>query len=153
MEQIEVKELTSLTPTKTNVLIVSKELTQSILDGNLDPIEFSVRANFAIECLKASLEIAKEHALKANISPCTTMLGAKVEVAESGVKYDYSTNENWQSIENQIKPLLVLKKEIEDKIKMATKICNSIIDEDSGEVIASPVAKTSTTILKITLAK
>lgn len=36
---------------------------------------------------------------------------------------------------------------------MATKIGNSIIDENTGEIIASPVKKESTTILKITLGK
>lgn len=151
MEQIQVKELTSLTPTKTNVEVVSRELTQGIIDGEVDAIEFSVRANFAIEVLKASMDIAKEHALKGNISKDTTMLGAKVEVAESGVKYDYSSNNIWQQIEDKLKPLLEQKKAIEDKIKLATKIGNDILDGD--EIIASPVNKTSTTILKITLGK
>ena len=36
---------------------------------------------------------------------------------------------------------------------MATKLGKSIIDEDSGEILASPVTKTSTTTPKITLSK
>ena len=151
MEQIQVKELTSLTPTKTNVDIVSRELTQGIIDGEVDAIEFSVRANFAIETLKKSLDIAEEVALKKGVSKGTTMLGASLEESESGIKYDYSSNNIWQQIEEKLKPLLEQKKAIEDKIKMATKIGNDILDGD--EIIASPVKKTSTTILKITLGK
>ena len=151
MQEIQVNEITKLTPTKTNVLVVANEMTEPILNGEVDVIEFSVRANFAIEVLKASMDIAKEHALKGNISKDTTMLGAKVEVAESGVKYDYSSNNIWQQVEEKLKPLLEQKKIIEDKIKMATKIGNDILDGD--EIIASPVKKTSTTVLKITLGK
>lgn len=151
MEQIQVKELTSLTPTKTNVDIVSRELTQGIIDGEVDAIEFSVRCKFAIETLKKSLDIAEEVALKKGVSKGTTMLGASLEESESGIKYDYSSNNIWQQIEEKLKPLLEQKKAIEDKIKMATKIGNDILDGD--EIIASPVKKTSTTILKITLGK
>ena len=82
----------------------------------------------------------------------TTLYGAKVEVAESGVKYDYSTNEQWKELESQIKPLKEAQKAIEDQIKMATKVGKSFVDENTGELI-SPVTKTSTTTPKITLSK
>ena len=94
------------------------------------------------------MKIAKD---SAKLDNKTVVLGATVEVAESGVKYDYSKNETWQSIEKELAPILARKKDIEEKIKMATKIGNSILDGD--EIIASPVKKTSTTVLKITLGK
>ena len=152
MKEIILNDITNLTPSKTNIEIVSKEMTESIINGEVDAIEFSVRCQFAIDTLTECLKIAKPYALK-SIDKETTMLGAKLEVAESGVKYDYSANQTWKEIETKLDPLLKEKKAIEDKVKMATKIGNSIIDENSGEIVASPVAKTSTTILKITLAK
>jgi hypothetical protein len=152
MKQIVLNEITGLTPTKTNIDVVSKEMTESIINGEVDPIEFSVRLQFAIDTLTECLKIAKPYALK-SIDKETTMLGAKLEVAESGVKYDYSANHQWQEIEAKLEPLLKEKKTIEERIKMATKIGNSILDEYSGEIIASPVAKISTTVLKITLGK
>lgn len=152
MELITTQQLGNLTPTKTNIEVVTKELTEPLINGNIDPIEFAVRCQFAIDVLTNSLKIAKEHALN-KVDKETTMLGAKVEVSEAGTKYDYSKNEIWQNVELQLLPLLKEKKEIEDKIKMATKIGQSIIDESSGEIIASPATKTSTTTLKITLGK
>lgn len=152
MELITIQELGTLTPTKTNIEVVSQQLASIFKNGNADPIEFAIRCKFAIEALEASLELVKEDVLK-KIDKETIMFGAKVESAETGTKYDYSGNETWQNIDKQLKPLLGLKKEIEDKIKMATKINQSIIDENSGEIIASPVKKESTTSIKITLGK
>lgn len=150
MQEIEVKEITKLTPTKTNVLVVAKEMTEPILNGDVDAIEFSVRCQFGIDCLTQAMKIAKENSLT-NFSGKSSVLGATVEVAETGVKYDYSTNEIWKSIEAELAPILARKKDIEEKIKMATKIGADILQDD--EIVASPVTKTSTTSLKITLGK
>ncbi len=150
MQQIEVKKITKLTPTKTNVLVVAKEMTEPILNGDVDPIEFSVRCQFGIDCLTQAMKIAKENSLN-NFAGKSSVLGATVEVAETGVKYDYSTNEIWKSIEAELAPILERKKDIEDKIKMATKINADILQDD--EIVASPVTKKSTTSLKITLGK
>ena len=149
MEAIILNEITSLTPSKTNIQIVSKEMTEPILRGDVDPIEFAVRCQFAIDTLTECLKIAKENT---KLEKETTMLGAKVEVAETGTKYDYSANDTWNEIEAKLTPLLAEKKALEDKIKMATKIGNNLVDDD-GTIIASPVAKSSTTSIKITLAK
>ena len=50
-----------------------------------------------------------------------------------------------QPLENELK-------KVEEQIKMATKIGKSIVDESTGELI-SPVQKTSTTSIKITLGR
>lgn len=152
MELLTFQEIGTLTPTKSNIEVVSQQLAGTVKNGHADPLEFSIRCKFAIEVLSAALDSVKDDALR-NVDKETTLLGAKIEVAESGVKYDYTQNETWRNIDMQLKPLLALKKEIEDKVKMATKIGNSIIDENTGEVIASPVKKESTTVLKITLGK
>ena len=149
-QEIEVKEITKLTPTKTNVLVVAQEMTEPILNGDVDAIEFSVRCQFGIDCLTQAMKIAKENSLN-NFAGKSSVLGATVEVAETVVKYDYSTNEIWKSIEAELAPILERKKDIEDKIKMATKINADILQDD--EIVASPVTKKSTTSLKITLGK
>ena len=148
MQEIEVKELTKLTPTKTNVLVVANEMTEPILIGDVDAIEFSVRCQFAINVLTEAMKIAKD---SAKLDNKTVVLGATVEVAETGTKYDYSSNEIWKNIESELAPILARKKDIEDKIKMATKINSDILQGD--EIIASPVKKESTTSIKITLGK
>lgn len=150
MQEIQVNEITKLTPTKTNVLVVAQEMTEPILNGDVDAIEFSVRCQFGIDCLTQAMKIVKENSLN-NFAGKSSVLGATVEVAETGVKYDYSTNEIWKSIEAELAPILERKKDIEDKIKMATKINADILQDD--EIVASPVTKKSTTSLKITLGK
>ena len=151
MEIITIKELGELTPSKANINVVSKQLAETVKQGNADPIEFAIRLKFIKECLDASMALIQDDLIKA-IGNGTTLYGAKVEVAESGVKYDYASNEQWKELESQIKPLKEAQKAIEDQIKMATKVGKSFVDESTGELI-SPVTKTSTTTPKITLSK
>jgi hypothetical protein len=152
MELITIKELGSLTPSKTNIDVVSKQIADTVINGFADPVELSVRCKFAIEVLTSALKQVQEQTIK-EVGSKMNILGSDIEVIEAGVKYDYSANENWQILEMQIKPLREKQKELEKQIAVATKISKSIIDEDTGEVIASPVTRTSTTTLKITLGK
>ena len=122
MQEIQVNEITKLTPTKTNVLVVANEMTEPILNGEVDAIEFIVRCQFAIDCLSQAMKTTKDYSLN-SLKQSTTILGAKVEIAETGTKYDYSSNEIWKSI------------------------------LQGDEIIASPVTKESTTSIKITLGK
>ena len=151
MEIITIKELGELTPSKANIEVVSKQLAYTVKQGHADPIEFAIRLKFIKECLDASMALIQDDLIKA-IGNGTTLYNTKVEVAESGVKYDYSANEQWSELESQIKPLKEAQKAIEDQIKMATKVGKSFVDESTGELI-SPVTKTSTTTPKITLSK
>jgi len=148
MQEIEVKEITKLTPTKTNVLVVAQEMTEPSINGDVDAIEFSVRCQFGINVLTEAMKIAKD---SSKLDVKSVVLGATVEVVETGTKYNYSSNEIWKSIEAELAPILARKKDIEDKIKMATKINSDILQGD--EIIASPVTKESTTSIKITLGK
>ncbi len=148
MQEIQVNEITKLTPTKTNVLVVANEMIEPILNGEVDAIEFSVRCQFAINVLTEAMKIAKD---SSKLDVKSVVLGATVEVVETVTKYDYSSNEIWKSIEAELAPILARKKDIEDKIKMATKINSDILQGD--EIIASPVTKESTTSIKITLGK
>jgi len=149
MKEIAINELIGLTPTKTNISIVTQQLVQPILDGNENATEFAVKCQFVIDTVTESMKIAKGIALKNNVP--ISCLGAKIEVTETGIEYDYASNLLWQSINENLEKLLKDKKEIEEKIKMATKINSTIMDGD--EIVASPVVKKSTTTLKITLGK
>lgn len=152
MELITIKELGELTPSKANIEIVSKQLAETVKNGNADPIEFAIRLKFISECLKQTNTEIKDDLIKA-IGNGATLYDAKLETIEMGIEYDYSANNDWVEINHKLEPLLLKKKEIEEQIKMATKLGKSIIDEDSGEILASPVTKTSTTTPKITLSK
>ena len=150
MQDIQVNEITKLTPTKTNVLVVANEMTEPILNGEVDAIEFIVRCQFGINVLTESMKIAKQNALK-SFTGSRTVLGAKVEVIETGIDYNYSANYEWKKLDDKIKKLIEKRKVIEEQIKTATKSNSMILNGD--EIIASPVTKESTTSIKITLGK
>ena len=76
-----------------------------------------------------------------------------MEAKELGVKYDYSQDAKWCEINEKIQPLLTKLREQEERIKMATKIDASLIDEDTGELLATKVAKSSTSSYAVTLGK
>ena len=150
MQEIQVNEITKLTPTKTNVLVVANEMTEPILNGEVDAVEFIVRCQFGINVLTESMKIAKQNALK-SFTGNRTVLGAKVEVIETGIYYNYSGNYEWKKLDDKIKKLIEKRKVIEEQIKTATKSNSMILQGD--EIIASPVTKGSTTSIKITLGK
>jgi len=152
MKLITTTELGELTPSKTNVDVVSQEIAKAVHDGNADPIEFAVRCKFAIEVLTKAMDSIKEIATE-KIKGSTTFMDAKVEVVEVGTKYDYSQDSVWRDLKEMVKPLELQMKQQEDRIKMATKIGASLLDEETGEVIAQKVQKSSTTSIKITLGK
>jgi len=136
---------TSIMPTKANIENVAKSVLQPIQDGNMYAPEVAVRIKFLEEVFK---KVKSELEIKEN----DTVLGAKIEIVEARTKYNYSESDKWQEIKSKMLPLEEELKQVEEQIKIATKIGKSFIDEQTGEVI-SPVQKSSTTSYKITLAK
>jgi len=146
-----IKKIETTMPVKANIDILANELTDGVASGFVNPLEFLVKIEFLNKVLEQAKKQVKELALQ-NLTQPQELFGAKIELAETGVKYDYSQSESWQSIKAQIEPLETELKAIEEQIKMATKIGKSFVDETTGEVIA-PVQKTSTASIKITLGK
>ena len=143
------KELTNIgevMPTKANIAIVAESLLKPIKEGTMNKVEIAVRAKFLIEALNKVLKGIE-------INENQTCLGAKIEVCEVGIKYDYSSDPTWLAIKEQIGPLLKKLKEQEEFIIIATKKGKAILNTDTGEVDAMPVKKTSDTSFKITLGK
>jgi hypothetical protein len=86
-----------------------------------------------------------------NGGKASTPSGARIEVCETGVRYDYSANPGWVELELQLKAIEKKKKELEDKIKKipAGKI---LVDEETGESLCG-APKSSKTNYKLTLQK
>jgi len=80
--------------------------------------------------------------------------GSKMEIKETGVKYDYSKcgDPNWQILENQISELKDKQKAVEAHLKVLPAEGIEVVNADSGEVIKMyPPVKTSTTSISVTL--
>jgi len=80
--------------------------------------------------------------------------GSKMEIKETGVKYDYSKcgDPNWQLLEDQISELKDKQKAVEAHLKVLPAEGIEVVNADSGEVIKMfPPVKTSTTSIAVTL--
>lgn len=86
-----------------------------------------------------------------NAGKLQTNSGAKIEVCETGTKYDYSHNADWVELNRQEKEIAEKRKALEDKLKKipAGKL---LVDEETGETLVG-ASKTSKTNYKLSLAK
>jgi hypothetical protein len=81
----------------------------------------------------------------------TTTSGAKVEIKETGVSYDYTSNPQWVELNDQVKAAEEKRKALEERLKKipAGKM---LVDEETGETLIGP-AKSSKSSYAVTLAK
>ncbi len=96
------------------------------------------------------VEFLREELVKHNGRLITTS-GAKIEICEAGVSYDYSHSAEWREIEEQIKFLQDKKKEVEEKLRKVAP-GRMAVDPETGEVIEGAF-KTSKSTYRITLAR
>ena len=80
-----------------------------------------------------------------------TPAGAKIEMCEAAVTYDYSHSAEWCSLEEQIRYLQEQKKAVEEKMRKVAP-GRMGVDHETGEVIEGAF-KTSKSTYRITLAK
>jgi hypothetical protein len=90
-------------------------------------------------------ELAKHH------GRLVTTSGAKVELCEAGVSYDYSNNGEWRELDEQIKLLTEQRKAVEEKLRTVAP-GRMAVDPETGEVIEAPM-KSSKSTYRITLSK
>ena len=81
----------------------------------------------------------------------TTNSGARIEICEAGVSYDYSGNGEWRELDQQIKMLTDQRKGVEEKLRKLGP-GRMAVDPETGEVLEGPL-KTSKSTYRITLSK
>ncbi|MBO9681626.1 MAG: hypothetical protein J7502_02945 [Flavisolibacter sp.] len=81
----------------------------------------------------------------------TTNSGARIEICEAGVSYDYSGNGEWKELDQQIKMLTDQRKAVEEKLRKLGP-GRMAVDPETGEVLEGPL-KTSKSTYRITLSK
>jgi len=90
-------------------------------------------------------ELAKHH------GRLVTTSGAKIELCEAGVSYDYSNNGEWRQLDEQIKMLTEQRKTVEEKLRILAP-GRLAVDPETGEVIEGPM-KSSKSTYRITLSR
>ena len=90
-------------------------------------------------------ELAKHH------GRLVTASGAKIEVCEAGVAYDYSANAEWRELEAARYEIERRKKAVEEKLRLLAP-GRVAVDPETGEMLEGP-QKTSKSTYRITLAR
>jgi hypothetical protein len=96
------------------------------------------------------IDYLREELIK-NQGAIITKAGAKIEVCEVGVVYDYSSDAGWRELDRQIKELECKRKVVEDRLRRIPP-GKTIVDGETGEVFTGP-AKSSKSSYKVTLSK
>jgi predicted heme/steroid binding protein len=96
------------------------------------------------------IEFLREE-LSKNNGRLSTPSGARIEICEAGISYDYSQNAEWNQINEQVSYWQSRKKQLEEKLRRIApgKIT---VDPETGEVMEG-VNKTSRSTYRITLAR
>jgi hypothetical protein len=151
-------QLSNWQPSKSEIERVATEMVQSIVDGNLQ----TDKALLTIRAIRVAMETAEDKIKDQVIDELHKrgkegfeVYGAKVNLKELGVKYDYTNclDAEWQNLDAEIKRLSELRKERENFLKSLTKTM-TIVDENTGEVMqVHPPIRQSTTSYTITFAK
>lgn len=90
-------------------------------------------------------ELAKHH------GRLVTSSGAKIELCEAGVSYDYASNAEWRELEAARYEVERQKKALEEKLRLLAP-GRVAVDPETGEMLEGP-QKTSKSTYRITLAK
>lgn len=146
-------KLQDLKPTKTDIKIASDIFIQQLDDGNINPIDAALQLKALEEFVKDAREKLNKLAideLYKHQNGKVSIYDAKIEIAETGVKYDYSDDIVWQRLKQENEVTASALKTREDLLKKIPS--GSQLVDENGEVATGPT-KTSTTSYKITLAK
>ena len=81
----------------------------------------------------------------------TTASGARIELCEAGVFYDYSANAEWRELEAARYEIERQKKAVEEKLRLLAP-GRVAVDPETGEMLEGP-QKTSKSTYRITLAR
>jgi predicted heme/steroid binding protein len=141
--------------TKTQIKALASQSVAAILEeGNVFQVAEALASmeEFAKAVRKNEdyIEFLREE-LSKNNGRLSTPSGAKIEICEAGVSYDYSQNAEWNEINEQLNYWQTRKKQLEEKLRRITpgKIT---VDPETGEVLEG-VNKTSRSTYRITLAR
>lgn len=135
----------------------SKSLIESVKSGQLNPLELVVQLHALTKVYELVREEIEENILKeAEKYPEKVIerYGARIEKAEVGVRYDYSTSRDpaWEQLDSETKSLTERKKQREEFLR-ALREPLTMLNKDTGEIDeVRPPLKYSKTGVKIYLA-
>ncbi len=136
---------------------IAEGIANAIKDGVIDPLEFAVKRKLIIDafdlvmkdrdvkniCIGEVEKFGKQGAKK---------LGATITITGRAT-YDYSKDPTWVKLNNQAQPFIEAMKAQEEKIKTACKNNASLVDGETGELIASIVPHPKSESIAVSFSK
>lgn len=126
-------------PSKTEIAKQVEQVTAQVAEGNINPLRayglLSALEKVVSEAKKSIVELAITEAEKYPEKEIG-VYGAKFQVKEAGVKYDYSSDPQWRDLQNEI-DIIRAEQKGRETVLQSLKMC----------------AKSSTTTLQVTLNK
>lgn len=145
--------------TKTQIKIIAKTIIDELYNGNIiKSIDSIAKMELLIKEIKSTpefIDYAREEISKYGKS-VTTESGTKIELAETGTKYDYSVcNDNiYDGLLQMSESIKTQLKEREDFLKTIQASGMQVLDDNTGELVTIyRPAKTSTSSYKCTISK
>lgn len=149
-------QLFDLQPTKSNIESAANRMIISVKEGQFNPYELLARMEAVksyCEQVRSGIEEFVRDELEKYGKSGLKILDAKFDLAEVGVKYDYSNDPKWSALKAQKDSIDALMKEAEKFLKVLSKPLNET-DMDTGEITERiPPSKSSKSSFKITLGK
>lgn len=154
--EAEMIDLYSFLPTKANVENTANHLITQIKQGEGNGFEILARME-AVKLFCDQVRSGVEQHLRDELEKYGKegykCLEARFELAEVGVKYDYSTDPTWATLKTKLDTIVGEMKDREKLLKTISKPFNET-NMETGEVIeVRPANKTSKSSFKITLGK
>lgn len=142
--------------TAKEVAIFSKRLIEAVRSGQINPLELIVQLHALTKVYEEVREEIEENILKETEKYSEKVIeryGARIEKAEVGVKYNYSSSRDseWQWLDSQVRDFEARRKERETFLRALPGPMTTINKETGVEEDINPPIKTSKTGVKIYL--
>ena len=156
MESMTVNSVAALFPeTKSEIKLFAEKMIESVLEGYADPLKVKVQLAAMkktieeIESNEQFKECTLNEAMKYHKQELSNLNNAKIEIKETGVKYDYigAGCQEYNALIEQKKELDIRIKQLENDMKEGR------INQLTGEITMPKATKTSTTSLVVTINK
>lgn len=90
--------------TKSSAELVARDMTAAVHDGEIQPLRAYIRLSFIKAAIEAAIadikELALDEAEQHAEKSFTAENGVKVDIRETGVKYDYSGDAEWRELKD-----------------------------------------------------
>lgn len=146
--------------TKTEQANWAAEIARPLIEGEVDPLDFMVKANGLKTALEEALKMQEVKELVAEeiakYGKTAEIHGAKLTVKETGVKYDFSRcgDPEYNELTARLEELQRKVKERQDFLKHIPASGLTELNEETGEVVfVTPPARSAGESIVITFAK